>query len=250
MLAQIMMDDIKVFSGDEQVRTLTTFIQRSFSLQRVTHKYPWFDDLILSISLGQRRFAMFESVGKTTGSLFSFTKDQAFLSQRRLAKLILHSAPSLAVDEWISTSAALTELDAEFKTLFRPFVICVVKCLLERHDWGVVLRVVLGATLSILNMGTDVNMVNQFYSSGQTFAGTSTVVMILFNLFVQLEIVYMQNARMPRGVLFKDILFVVTYLKPGVDARRSLRGGEQDPFVTVSPTLVMAYAKGTEMALQ
>ena len=172
------------------------------------------------------------------------------MAQRRLAKLILHSAPSLAVDEWISTSVALTEFDAEFKTLFRPFIICVVKCLVELNDWGVVFPVVFGAVLSVSNMGTDINMINQFYTSGQTFAGTATIVMVSVNLFIQVGIVYTQNLRMPRRVLLKDLLYVVTYVKPGVDARRSLRGGEQDPLVNLSPMLVMIYAKAGEMAVQ
>ena len=156
----------------------------------------------------------------------------------------------MAVDEWISTSAALTELDEEFKTLFRPFVICIVKCLLERNDWGVVLRVVLGAVLSVSNMGTDVNMVNQFYTSDQAFAGTATIVMICVNLFIQILIVHNQNLRMPRSVLWKDILYVVTYLKPGVDALRSLKGGEQDTLVRMPPMTVMTYSKSSEMAVQ
>ena len=74
--------------------------------------------------------------------------------------------------------------------------------------------------------------------------------MILFNLAIQLLIVYSQNLRKPHLALLIDVLYVVTYVKPGVDAYRTLKGGDKDPLVTMAPEFVSAYSKAAEMALQ
>ena len=174
---------------------------------------------------------MFESVGRNNVALSSFTKEDALFAQRRLAKLILHNTPTLAVDEWISTSMALTELDREFE-MFRPFVTCVVKRLLELADWGVRLRVIFGAVLSVSNMGTDINMVNEFYNNGEGFAGIATIGMLTANVLTQILFAYVQNLRKPWRYIFFDGLYVVTYIKPAVDAHRVLKGGVKDPNVT------------------
>ena len=140
MLARVMMDEISSLSGDRRDLALATFIHRTAALRQVILSHSWFKDLIVNISIGNRRFVKFESSGRSDIELRFFTSKDASASSKKLMKLILGNPPALAVSEWIGASAALRQLDAEV-VMFRPFVTGIVDCLLDRVDWGLRLRV-------------------------------------------------------------------------------------------------------------
>ena len=134
--------------------------------------------------------------------------------------------------------------------MLRFFLLRIATCLLKTADWGTKTRVVIGALLSFLDMATDINMVLQFFKGGQGLAARAIIITVSLNLLLQLVIVYAQNRRKPGFVIVREMMIVLSCMKPGVDAYRVLQGGEKDPLLALDPLLEMVFSKATELALE
>jgi hypothetical protein len=119
-----------------------------------------------------------------------------------------------AVDEWISKYPALKELDRE-EIWFRPMVNIVAKRLLAGVSWGLKFRVYSAAALSVLDLGSDVNVILLYLSKHETKEyGLSLLSMLSACMLLQMCIVFAQNRTRPAR-MFKEVLIVLTGLKPG-----------------------------------
>ena len=114
---------------------------------------------------------------------------------------------------------------------------------------GLAKRVTLGALLSIMDMITDAGVINKYRASGNTSGANSLIAMIGSSLAVQLLIAYGQNIKKSKWVKLRELAFVVTFLKPGVDAYR-VATGHEDNDTLFNPLMEMALGKGCEMALE
>jgi hypothetical protein len=119
-----------------------------------------------------------------------------------------------AVDEWIGKYRSVKELDRE-EVWFRPMMNVVALRLLGEVSWGLKMRVFLGAFLSVLDMGSDINVILLYLSSPNTVGyGISLLWMLIACIFLQLSLVYGQYKTRPQRML-KEVLIVLTGLKPG-----------------------------------
>ena len=247
MMGQLLMDLIrnKSVGGDERDEEIVTFCRRTAALREISTRYSWFEVLIVTIIGNAMR-----PVSSNQTSLESFTNSDALKVGRSLAFVLGSSLThDAAVDEFMMTFPAMKALDLEFR-MFRPFLLSIAKCLLEKSDWGMRMRVWIGALLSVLDMITDTNMIMQFLKQGQASAAYATIAMIALNLSVQLFVVYAQNKRKRRAVILFEMLIVLSFLKPGVDAYRVIKGGEKDPLLTMDPLTEMTMSKLLEVGLE
>jgi len=114
---------------------------------------------------------------------------------------------------------------------------------------GLAKRVTLGALLSIMDMITDVGVINKYRASGKTSQANSLIAMIGSSIAAQLLFTYGFNIKKSKWVILREMGFIVTFLKPAVDAYRVATGYE-DKDSTVSPLLEMVAGKATELALE
>jgi len=114
---------------------------------------------------------------------------------------------------------------------------------------GLAKRVTLGALLSIADMITDMRVINNYQVSGNTSGANSLIAMIGSSLAAQLLMAYAQNKKKSKGVKLREFVFIVTCLKPGVDAYR-VATGHDDKDTTFNPLFEMATGKGVELALE
>jgi len=114
---------------------------------------------------------------------------------------------------------------------------------------GLAKRVTLGALLSIMDMITDVGVINKYRASGKTSQANSLIAMIGSSIAAQLLFTYGFNIKKSKWVILREVGFIVTFLKPAVDAYRVATGYE-DKDSTVSPLLEMVAGKATELALE
>jgi len=98
-------------------------------------------------------------------------------------------------------------------------------------------------------MITDVGVIFSYFRNGDTAQAYSLMGMIGANVCVQLLITYGQNHKKSKWVLLRELLYVVTLLKPAVDAYRVATGHEDEDAVA-SPLVEMALGKGTELAFE
>jgi len=96
----------------------------------------------------------------------------------------------------------------------------VAKRLLGEVSWGLKMRVAMGAGLSTVDMATDIFVIWGYMGEEETKGyGWSLLGMIVGCMVLQLAIVFLQNRKKPR-VMAKEMLIVMTLMKPAVDAFR------------------------------
>ena len=222
-------------SKDDLEMVVATFFHRTAALRYVQTEFPWFDVLIITILRNKLRHP---ANNKTELSLFAASDAEAVGRSFSIA-LLSNTTHEAAIEEWTLSYPAMRELERKFGRLFLPFLSTIAKCLLEGADWGLKMRVVVGALLSVLDMTSDIYMINQFYEQDQVSAARATIAMIAANMFVQLLIVYAQNSKRPKRVLLFETIFVITCIKPGIDALRVMEGGDVDPLLNLDPMAEM-----------
>ena len=126
----------------------------------------------------------------------------------------------------------------------------VAKRLVGEVSGGLKMRVTMGAGLSILDMATDIFVIWGYTKEEETKGyGWSLLWMVVGSIVLQLIVVFAQNKGKPR-VLAKEMLIVVTLMKPAVDAFRVASGHEMDEHHAFDAKTELAFAKGIEMVCE
>ena len=83
-----------------------------------------------------------------------------------------------------------------------------------------------GSGLSIVDLATDINVIRVYFGEeGQEGYGWMMLGMVLASMGLQLVVVMLQNGKMGWGKLLREVLIVVSGLKPGERERRTKGGG-------------------------
>jgi hypothetical protein len=157
-----------------------------------------------------------------------------------------------AVDEWILSFPALKELDWEFHW-FRPMMESIAASLLSETSLGVKLRAYSGAAMSVLDMLSDIYVVNDMMNEDRGSLALALFIMVLLNIAIQLAIVWVQNRKAKKKstwMVLKEVFYVLTFVKPGVDARRVATGQEQEAGAAVAPLVEMVYSRSGELVAE
>jgi zinc transporter ZupT len=187
-------------------------------------------------------------MGPTENENENTTKSEAIKIGKTFAMFLLTTTePSAAVDAWTKDNKELKDLmETDW---FEPMMNAIAKGLLKSSNLGLKWRVGLGAGLSIMDMITDTGVINSYRVSGNTKGAYSLMAMIGSNMAVQLLFTYAQNRKKSKWVILREFAFVVTFLKPGVDAYRVATGHEDEDAV-VSPLQEMGFGKAAELAFE
>jgi len=122
--------------------------------------------------------------------------------------------------------------------------------LLGEVSWGLKMRVIMGAGLSILDMATDVFVMVGYVEEEETKGyGYSLLLMIVLSMIMQLLIVFGQNKKKP-WVMAKEMLIVLTGLKPGYDAAKVCSNQEMEEHHSIDAKSELAFTKGVEMVCE
>ena len=98
--------------------------------------------------------------------------------------------------------------------------------LLKNAAWGLWFRVITGSGLSMVDLATDINMILVYFAEeGQEGYGWMMLGMVLASMGLQLLLVVGQNGKMGWRMLLREVLIVVSGLKPGERERRTKREG-------------------------
>jgi hypothetical protein len=144
--------------------------------------------------------------------------------------------------------------------------------LLERVSWGLKSRLYVTAGLSVLDMATDLGMVNLYMKSGQTLAGRALLAMVFLCLGLNLVMVralrahgpeqvphyllvlsspsqvWLQNRKCKdKKIVVKEVMIVLTGLKPGFDAYRAASRTKKHDWQFMDASMEMSFSKGVEM---
>ena len=87
-------------------------------------------------------------------------------------------------------------------------------------------------------------------TSGLERYGYTLLVFLILNMLFQLLIVWGQTTKGPKATMVKDMLYVVSAVKPGVDAWRVATGLEQSEYQVLSPKTELLASKATELMFE
>jgi hypothetical protein len=177
--------------------------------------------------------------------------DATAMAESFVLMLMTNATAEAAVDEFVKTFSALGELNHEFGW-FCPMMVAIAKELVSRVAWGVKARSGVGAGLSFFDMASDVYVIMDYFRNGQ-WEGYALLIMVVTNLFMQLVIVGVQTFRLKRKrrmTMAYEVLSVLTFCKPGLDAYRVSSGAETKPGAVVDPLVEMMSVKIIETVFE
>ena len=132
----------------------------------------------------------------------------------------------------------------------RPMMNAVAGAILAQVAWGVKFRAWLGAGVSAADGLSDAFMAKTFYDMGDTGNAMGLLAMVGANVAFQMLIVYVHVQGLKkdkwRTMLF-EMLTVVSFVKPGIDAHRVASGAEQAPGAAINPLMEMISTKCGEL---
>ena len=98
-------------------------------------------------------------------------------------------------------------------------------------------------------MVTDVFVIISYLDNDDTKQAYSLMGMMGFSICIQLVLAYVQNRKKSKWALIRELLIVLSGLKPAVDAYRVATGYE-DELSTFNPLEDMGLGKTTELACE
>jgi hypothetical protein len=119
--------------------------------------------------------------------------------------------------------------------------------LLESVGWGLKMRLYMGAGLSVLDIMSDLNVILLYLKSAETVDYAWTLIgMVVTSLVCQVITVVACNVKDPKA-LWKELLIVLTFLKPGIDALRVVNDVDRGDKKTLDPKMEMTCTKCAEI---
>ncbi|GMI13543.1 hypothetical protein TrLO_g6791 [Triparma laevis f. longispina] len=204
------------------------------SLKEVGERYKWLQSFVEVLCANKLLGHLYRSL-PVKSNLDAITAQEGMALGARFAPhLAMNLIPSGAVDEYILCYGALQELEAREEKWFRSFLGVLAADLLAREPWGLKLRLLLGAGLSIVDVATDIFMAWTYFDSEEEDArqfGISICIMLGLSIAAQSVIAIVQNKKKNILVILRELLYVISFIKPGVDAAR-VSSEREDPDLT------------------
>ena len=221
------------------------FLYVSTATRELLTNYPWFRALLHQIVLNT--VAPSSTVKTPLAELTD--QDAAMLGKGLVTIILSNTEAKTAVDHWISQNASLGELEAAHPWT-RPMFVELAQYSLNTSKFGMLFRVSVGAILSTVDLASDVYMTALFFSTpGLEGYGRTNAVFIGLTMLVQIMVACVQNSSKPSTFL-KEVLIVLTGLKPAADAWKVGSGVEKEEHHSFSPLTEMTYCKCTETVFE
>jgi hypothetical protein len=119
--------------------------------------------------------------------------------------------------------------------------------LLEDVTWGLKMRLYTGAGLSMLDLFTDLFMIYTYMVTGQQGTAQSLASMVGLCLLFQCILVWGQTKKGSKVIMAREMLVVLSGIKPGIDAMRVANGTEQVSGAILAPELELTFTRSVEM---
>jgi hypothetical protein len=108
----------------------------------------------------------------------------------------------------------------------------------------------MGASLSTMDLLSDLYMIYTYATTGKEGTALSLATMVGLCLFWQLVLVFSQTVKGGRKVMLKEMLIVISGLKPGWEAMKVANNSEQPAHANMSPESELTFTKCTEMCFE
>ena len=152
------------------------------------------------------------------------------------------------MDAWRLEYAQLGTLFREVEG-FESFMLLLFNNLLRDSIYGMVMRVSIGAGLSLVDAGTDISVLISYYRAGLTTQANMLLAMIATNATFQVLLVITLYAKKSWQRKLYEIIITLTFLRPPVDAYR-VSTNQIDDEIAIGVLEEMMYNKGAELGCE
>jgi hypothetical protein len=122
--------------------------------------------------------------------------------------------------------------------------------LLSSVGWGLKMRLYMGASLSTLDLLSDMYMIYTYVTTDQPGTALSLFIMVGMCLLSQVGLCWLQTRKGPRHVMLKEMLIVLSGTAPGVHAMRVANGTDQSEHAALNPELELTATRCLEMCCE
>ncbi|GMI53113.1 hypothetical protein TeGR_g14713 [Tetraparma gracilis] len=191
-------------------------------LSELSQEYPWIVAFLEEVLLG----GLHRNKAVST-KLDCLSEAEARKIGKNLpGALRARKQASGGVYQWKNQNPSMVELFEKYPWV-EEMVETMGEELLKNAAWGLWFRVITGSGLSMVDMATDINVIRVYFGEeGQEGYGWMMLGMVLASMGLQLVVVMLQNGKAGWGKLLREVLIVVSGLKPGVDAMRVVSNTE------------------------
>ena len=226
--------------ANSQIR-VSNVVDRHVGLKQFAHSHPWFPSLVAGMLSNWLRDPKIIQTNLATLS----SKEALKMGQSFSVALKSRKVAEAGVDVWLNEYAALVQISKE-NAFFVPMAVTIGQRKLDQAPWGLVWKVGFGAFLGILDLVTDVNAIYSFYVEGNHGFAKAVIAMISASMAVQLLLVYGNGKKRGNIFVLKEVLIVLSGLKPAVDAYRVVSGVKVGVEAAMDPMLELVLAKVIE----
>ncbi|GMH74002.1 hypothetical protein TrLO_g9738 [Triparma laevis f. longispina] len=117
----------------------------------------------------------------------------------------------------------------------------------SQNDEDAVFRLLFGVLLSTFDIITDIYMIYTYYSASENGFAVATLASLASNLGVQLLLVFFQTRKQSLRRMFREMMYALTFAKPGVNVYHVMLGVEQEVVSFASPKVEMFMSKGIKL---
>ncbi|GMI17806.1 hypothetical protein TrLO_g1770 [Triparma laevis f. longispina] len=108
----------------------------------------------------------------------------------------------------------------------------------------------MGAALSLVDVVCDIIMIREFAGSNQPKSAIATAITVALSLISQLFIVLIQNSKLSKRKILREIMFVLLCVKPGVDVYRVMRKEKRVKNQSFTPHIEMIATRIFELCFE
>ncbi|GMI04882.1 hypothetical protein TrVE_jg12127 [Triparma verrucosa] len=209
-------------SAAKRVGRLQSVFDESRALKELHDLYPWIKSMMVTsveADLHLNRTVQTKIECLTEREAIQIGKN--LISALRSKKLA-----ETGVDQWKLQNRAVKQLIALYPFL-EPMAVVLGKGIVKTAPWGLMWRVSVGATLSFVDLVTDILVLKQFLDGGEemlSFAKLS-ILSLSLTVLLQLILVVLQNSKRGPKKLLQEIVIVLVGMKGPWDAFRIASGG-------------------------
>ncbi|GMI41305.1 hypothetical protein TeGR_g14147 [Tetraparma gracilis] len=222
-------------------------------LRSAQAKYRFLDEFLFNVIRNKIKIGANQTSFSVDTPLVALTANEAGRIGRSLVNILMANATGeAAVDELIGNYMALGELESEY-SWFRPMMEAIAMELMSEVAYSVKVRAGIGAAVSMADTASDAFMINDFFNTDRAGTAKTLVGMVGANLLAQLLLVFVQTNGLKKNKwkkIFFEILSVVTFSKPGVDAYRVAAGLDKVPGAPLDPLTEMTGTKMAELVCE
>jgi hypothetical protein len=251
LLGHLLADAAQGAPPHERASAITKFVLRTTVLREC--ELVFFDAMLAAFFAAHFGLAKFKTVFAqpvSTTDLAKLTAAELTTIGSGLDMILRTSTDHIeAINEFLATYPAMDEM-AKRHAWARPMLETVAQRRMVAAPFGLKLRLVIGALLSMADMASDINNLVRMLGAGQSVGAYALLAMILTTLALQIAIVVVQNAHRGPVAVFKEVLMVLSLCKAGVDALRVARGEGHVAGAPIDPFTEMIMCKGFEMVFE